>query len=171
MEELKVRDAMTHLVVTTRTDDKILDAAKRLFSNRISGAPVVEGGRVVGIVSEVDLVSAYAPEARRVLHSPPHHPLKFLLRGSPPRDVSGATIRDVMTSNVVSIRPEASIFEAAERIDSHGVRRLPVIDDQGYLVGIVARSDLVRCMARAFESSMGASVDGSGDVGVQSLSA
>lgn len=59
-----VEEAMTHLVVTLRPNDKIPDAAKRLLANQIRGAPVVDGGRVVGVISEVDLVRAYAPPAR-----------------------------------------------------------------------------------------------------------
>lgn len=151
MKDLEVRDAMTNLTVTLRPGDTIPYAAKRLLSNRISGAPVVEAGRVVGVVSEVDLLRAYAPHSQRGTHLPAPYPLTFLLRGSPPRDVSGSTVGDVMTEKVVSIGPEQSIFEAAALIDRHGVRRLPVVDDEGYLVGIVARSDLVRCMARSFE--------------------
>lgn len=151
MKELKVRDAMTNLVVTLRPGDEIPYAARRLLSNRISGAPVIEGGRVVGIVSEVDLVRAYTPPLGRGSLFPTPYPLMFLLRGSPPRDVSDARVHDVMTEKVVSIGPEQSIFEAAGLIDRHGVRRLPVIDEEGYLIGILARSDLVRCMAHVFE--------------------
>ena len=153
MKELKVREAMTNLVVTLRPGDEIPYAAKRLLVNRITGAPVVAGGRVVGVVSEVDLVRAYMPQSRRGTQFSTPYPLIFLLRGDPPGDVSEATVKDVMTTKVVSIGPERSIFEAAALIDRHGVRRLPVVDAEGYLIGILARSDLVRCMGRAFERS------------------
>lgn len=154
MGELAVRDAMTHLVVAFRPRDKIPYATKRLLSNRISGAPVVEDGRVVGVVSEADLVKAYVPRTRRASRYPTH-PMVALLQGGPRNDVSKATVGDVMTTNVVSIGPDEGIFEAAAVIDHHGVRRLPVTDAGGCLVGIVARSDLVRCMARAFGSLQG----------------
>src|SRR5918996_3416562 len=132
MNELTVKDAMTHLVVTLRPTDRLPYAAKRLLSNRISGAPVVEGGRVVGVVSEVDLVRAYAPPTRRGSQFLAPYPLMFLLRESPRRDVNGTTVAEVMTSSVVSIKPDDSLFKAASLIDRHGVRRLPVIDDDGY---------------------------------------
>jgi CBS domain-containing protein len=148
MNALRVKDAMTHLVVTLRPGDTIPFAATRLLSNCISGAPVVEDGRLVGVVSEADLVQAYVPPARR---GPPFvapHPLIFLLmRGNPRRDVHNTRVGDVMTKDVVSVGPDESIWEAASLIDRHGVRRLPVVNADGYVVGVLARSDLVRCMA------------------------
>ena len=152
MKPLRVKEAMTHLVVTLRREDKIPDAAKRLFSNRISGAPVVENGRLVGVVSEADLAKAYAAPAR--VGSPfaaPHPFMLLLVRGNPPVQVQHMTIGDVMTRDVISITLDESIWEAACLIDRHGVRRLPVVDDSGYVVGVLTRSDLVRCMARSRE--------------------
>ena len=152
MNELRVNDVMTNLVVTLKPEDKIPEAAKRLLSNRISGAPVVEDGRLVGIVSEADLVKAFAPPARRGSPFVAPYPMMFLLlRGSPRREVHNTSVADVMTTDVVSIGPDESIWEAASLIDRHGVRRLPVVDADGYVVGVVARSDLVRCMARSDE--------------------
>ncbi|MGH2757528.1 MAG: CBS domain-containing protein [Actinomycetota bacterium] len=151
MNELSVRDVMTHLVVTVRPEDKITDAAKRLLSNRISGAPVVEAGRLVGIVSEADLVKAFAPPPRSGSFATPYPLMLLLLRGSPRHEARYSSVADVMTREVVTIGQDETIWEAASLIDRHGVRRLPVVDEEGYLVGIVARSDLVRCMARSHE--------------------
>ena len=152
MNALRARDVMTHLVVTFRPEDKILHAAKRLLSNRIGGAPVVDDGGLVGVVSEADLVKAYAPPARRGFPFVAPSPLMLLvLRGAPRREAHNTTVGDVMTRDVVSIGPDASIWEAASLIDRHGVRRLPVVDSEGYVVGVLTRSDLVRCMARGDE--------------------
>jgi CBS domain-containing protein len=150
MKELTVKDVMTHLVVTVRPQDKIADAAKRLLSNRISGAPVVDGGRLVGVVSEADLVKAFMPPSRGLFPAP--YPLMFLLvRGIPRPEARYSTVGDVMTKDVVTIGPNAGILEAASLIDRYGVRRLPVVGDDGWVIGILARSDLVRCMARSHE--------------------
>lgn len=148
MNESRVRDVMTHLVLTFRPEDKIAEAARRLISNRISGAPVVEGGRLVGVVSEADILKAYV-SARKGSRSLAPHPLMVLVSQAPRRDVHDTTVGDVMTTDVFSIGPDASIGDAATQIDRHGVRRLPVIDFEGYVVGVLTRSDLVRCMARA----------------------
>jgi CBS domain-containing protein len=159
MIDLHVTDVMTHFVVTLRPDDTIATAARRLLSNGISGAPVVEDGRVVGVVSELDLLDAYASPLGRATAFAPPHPLIRLLRGDVSRDAAGITVSSVMTRRVVAIAPDATIVEAAALIDRHGVRRLPVIDEEGRLAGIVARSDLVRCMARSSEPRVGASAD------------
>jgi CBS domain-containing protein len=143
-----VSDVMTNLVVTLRAEDKITLAAKRLLSNRISGAPVVQDGRLVGVVSEADLIKAYAPPPRRGFPFVSPHPVTWLLlQGSPPREVDGTVVGDVMTKRVISIGPDASVWAAASLIDHHRVRRLPVVDRDGYVVGVLTRSDLVRCMA------------------------
>lgn len=151
MNEVTVKDVMTHLVVTLRPSDTITDAAKRLLSNWISGAPVVDGGQLVGIVSEADLMKAFTPPPRRGVSVAPYPLMFLLLRGTPRHEARYSSVSDVMTKNVVTIKPNDSIWEAASLIDRYGVRRLPVIEDEGYVVGIVTRSDLVRCMARSHE--------------------
>ena len=158
MDDPRVKDVMTHLVVTLRPEDTIPQAAKRLLSNRISGAPVAEGGKVVGVVSEADLVRAFMPPTDRSSPFMAPHPMMFLVRGSAPREVHNITVADVMTEKVISVRPHESIWEAASLIDRHGVRRLPVLDSDGYVIGVVTRSDLVRGMARLHEVAAGAPV-------------
>ena len=111
----------------------------------------MEGGRLVGVVSESDLVKAFTPPTRRGSFPAPY-PLMFLLvRGTGRVEERYSTVGDVMTKHVVTIGPNDSIWEAASRIDRHGVRRLPVVDAEGFVIGVLARSDLVRCMARSHE--------------------
>ena len=74
-------------------------------------------------------------------------PLMFLLRGTELRE-SHRTVGDIMTTEVLTVSPEATVWQAASLIDRHGVRRLPVVDAEGYVVGVLARADLVRAMAR-----------------------
>jgi len=151
MNDIRIRHVMTHLVVTLRPQDTIQEAARQLLGNRISGAPVVEHGLLVGVVSEADLVAAYAPPARSGSPFVATDPLMFLLRGTVPRRLHHTTVGDVMTTQVISVSPGASVWEAASLIDRHGIRRLPVVDEDGYVVGVLARADLVRAMARGDE--------------------
>lgn len=147
MNEIKVRDVMTNLVVACRRQDTLQQAARKLLNNRISGSPVVEHGRLVGVVSEADIVTAYAPHAHRGARLIGSDPLMFLLKGTEPRE-SHRTVGDIMTTEVLTVSPDTSVWHAASLIDRHGVRRLPVVDDEGYVVGVLARADLVRAMAR-----------------------
>ena len=151
MEPIKVRDVMTNLVVTLRPDDPIPQAARELLANRISGCPVVEEGRLVGVVSEADLVAVWSRPPRKVSPLSVGDPLAFLLRGRAPDHIHNTTVADVMTTDVVTVSPDAGVWEAARLIDRFGVRRLPVVDDEDYVIGIVARSDIVRAMALSDE--------------------
>lgn len=146
MDTTRVRDVMTNLVLTVRPEDEIRQVARRLLASRISGAPVVEEGRLVGIVSETDLVKMYSALRRNVSLADPDQRTDTVLVG------------DVMTTRVVSITPDATIWEAASLIDRHAVRRLPVVDEDGFVVGVVARADLVRYMAQREEASTPAAV-------------
>lgn len=143
MDTTRVRDVMTNLVLTARPEEKITQVAKRLVANRISGAPVVRAGRLVGIVSEADLMKICA--IPRGCASP--------LAAEPNKPVGTATVAEVMKTKVVSINPDATIWEAASLINRHSVRRLPVVDEDGFVVGVVARADLVRYMAQREEAS------------------
>jgi CBS domain-containing protein len=162
MNDVKVADVMTHLVVTLRPQDTIEEAARRLLYNRISGAPVVEGGRLVGVVSEADLMRAYAPPARSGTPFIATEPLMLLLEGTSLRSPRDETVGGVMTVAAISVSPAATVWEAASLVDRHGVRRLPVVDDDGFVVGVLARSDLVRAMTRYDrESASSAYIEGS----------
>lgn len=147
MNDIRVREVMTNLVLTLRRGDAIADAAKRLSSNRVSGAPVVEDGRVVGVVSDRDLLRAYI--GRGCWSPAMAYPLLFLLLRATPPESAAASVGEVMTEKVVTVGPDDTVGRAAALLARHGVRRLPVVGDDGYLVGIVARADLVRCMADA----------------------
>lgn len=169
MNQIRVKDVMTHLVVTLRPHDTIQQAAGMLVKNRISGAPVVEEGRLVGVVSEADLVRVYAPPARAGSPFVAVNPMMLLVRGTVPRRVHNTTVGDVMTKHAVSISPEDSVWEAASVIDRHGFRRLPVVDGDGYVVGILTRSDLVRAMARGDDDLIASVREGLGDLGIENF--
>jgi CBS domain-containing protein len=150
MRDMRVKDVMTHLVVTFQPGDSVHEAARRLAQNHISGAPVVERGKVVGIVTEYDIVRAIARPA------PVDRNLSFLdlltediRRYKGNDDQRGLSVEDIMTRHVTVIEDEATIWEAATSIERRGVKRLPVVDVEGQLCGIVSRADLVRVMGRS----------------------
>lgn len=147
MDRISVDDVMTHFVVTLRPEDTIENAVRLLVRNRISGAPVVQDGKLVGLMSEADLVQAFAPPRGR-FPAVAAGSLTFLLRGAPAGHVHNVCVGDVMSRDVVSISMDASVWEAASLVDRRGFRQLPVTDGEGHVMGILTRSDLVRAMAR-----------------------
>jgi CBS domain-containing protein len=144
---MKVRDLMQSDVRTTTPEVSLKDVARTLVENRISGMPVCDGeGKVVGVISEGDILfkERGRPEQRSA-------PLGWLLDGGSRTDLKKATARtvgDAMTAPAVTIRPSSSATAAARLMIEQGVNRLPVVVQDGRVVGIVTRADLVRAFTR-----------------------
>jgi CBS domain-containing protein len=141
-----VRDVMTRAVVSVQGSARFKEIVRLLSEHRVSALPVVDAeGRVLGVVSEADLM---------------------LKEEGPPRDLSlpagkrrrrersrtkGRVAFDLMTAPAVTIGPEAPISQAARLLHRAHLKRVPVVDDQGHLVGIISRADLIRLFLRPDE--------------------
>lgn len=126
LHSIRVADYMASRLVTLQPDMTIDRAIKELLTHGVSGAPVLENDKLVGVFSESDC-------------------LGDILQSSYYESNAGL-VRDVMSTQIQSISPEESILAAAE-IFLHGKRRrLPVVDDQGHLVGQISRRDVLRAM-------------------------
>jgi CBS domain-containing protein len=152
MSDVKVKEIMTRAVITVEPDDTLQEAAKRLACHGISGAPVVKDGEVVGMISESDIIAALSPSPSRDRKLSILDFLTLTHRPRSKRPTRALTVGNAMTRGVIEISPESSIWKAAAVIEHHRVKRLPVTDEKGALVGIVSRADLVRAMARGDES-------------------
>lgn len=150
---------MTPDVETVAPDDEVSDVLTRLARRDFSGFPVVEDGRVIGIVTEADLVDIFQP-SDRTLWIPIGFP-PFLESVTYGIDLSwdeldvgvdlvrnaSKPIRDVMTTDVVTLRPDDDLDRAIELLgdDTRDINRLPVIED-GAIVGIVTRQDVLEAL-------------------------
>lgn len=141
--KVPVREIMTPDVVAIGKEADIHEAARLLSENRISGLPVVDSGnRVLGVVSEADILSTAGMKKEHTFRDILRH-----LLGEPlPGRKEGKTVEDIMSSPAITTAPEADIRDAARIIDKHRIKRLPVVDDAGRLVGIVSRADIVRTL-------------------------
>ncbi|GHJ55047.1 CBS domain-containing protein [Micromonospora chersina] len=145
MRTWQVQDVMTTDVATVREGTAYREIVDVLTGRHVTAAPVVDGaGQVLGVVSEADLMYKVElqgqPQPRRIL--PDRHRREA-------RAKAGATLAaDLMTAPPVTVSPDASLVEAARTMDVRGVKRLPVIDDLGRLVGIVTRGDLLKVHLR-----------------------
>ncbi|HEX4747653.1 MAG TPA: CBS domain-containing protein [Gaiellaceae bacterium] len=140
---MKVRELMTENVVFVQPDAPLREAARFLTENRVSGLPVVSAtGEVVGVLSEADIVAkASGGTGHAGL-------LSWLFDPEIGEDkVAARTAGEAMSSPAVTIAPTRPIHEAARRMISDGVNRLPVVED-GKLVGILTRADIVRAFTR-----------------------
>jgi CBS domain-containing protein len=144
----KVRDVMTSPVVTVGANTGFKAIAELLRSRAISAVPVVDtAGRVVGVVSEADLLPkqdrAELEDRQRFLEGP---------RARRDRARAAAsTAGELMSCPAATIRADAPVAEAARVMRQCGVKRLPVVDDEGHAAGIVSRGDLLAVFIRPDE--------------------
>ncbi|MCS7005999.1 MAG: CBS domain-containing protein [Thermoleophilia bacterium] len=143
---MKIEEVMTREPKAVPEATSLKDVARILAEHGISGLPVVdEEGKVVGVVSEADIVGKeVGAERERSL-------LGRLLRGGPPPVLDARTAGEAMTAPALTITADREVAEAARTMTEQGVNRLPVVDDEGRLVGIVTRADLVRAFLRSDE--------------------
>ncbi|MGI5272400.1 CBS domain-containing protein [Nonomuraea sp. CA-218870] len=150
-----VENVMTTDVAAVNQKASFHTVAELLISRGVSGVPVVDDDdHVLGVVSEADLLAkeefkqryygdAYRPPLRaRIRHSAGSE-------GSGYRKSLGETAGDLMTGPAHVTTPETPVVSAARLMDRHGVKRLPVTDSAGRLVGIVSRRDLIKVFLRA----------------------
>ncbi|MEV0214168.1 CBS domain-containing protein [Micromonospora sp. NPDC050695] len=146
MRTWQVGDVMTREVTTVVADTPYREIVDVLLRRGVSAAPVIDGfRRVLGLVSEADLLHriehAGEPAQRRVFESRRRRGA----RGKGAALLAG----DLMTAPAVTTYPEATLSAAARLMDREQVKRLPVLDDLGRLVGIVSRADLLRVHLRS----------------------
>lgn len=138
-----VGDVMTRDVVTIDRSSSLQDCAAKMRVHGVGALPVVDGIRLHGIVAESDVSGRGRVPTVRQRHS--------WLAGHR-RDLRALTAADVMTPHVATTTADTPIAAAAREMFRHRVHRLPVIDTEGLLVGIVSRSDLLRVFLRSDES-------------------
>jgi len=141
---MKVRELMTGNVVSVSPETPLRDAASMLVEHRVSGLPVVLRDEVIGVISEADIVAKASGGASSEgggllawLFEPDAREIK----------VSARTVGEAMTSPALTIAATRPVHEAARKMITEGVNRLPVVED-GRLVGILTRADIVRAFTR-----------------------
>jgi CBS-domain-containing membrane protein len=138
----RVRDVMTTDVVTVEKNTPYKEVAELITKHRVSGLPVLRNGHVLGMVSETDVLRKEELRFR---------PRSTGLSRRTRRERAKAEARtagELMTSPVITIHPDARLGGAAMLMNEHHIRRLPVVDDSGHLLGIVGRADLLKVFLR-----------------------
>ncbi|MFF9628946.1 CBS domain-containing protein [Streptomyces fradiae] len=138
-----VSDVMSHTAVAVGSRASYKEIVEVMQQWRVSALPVLAGeGRVIGVVSEADLLpkEGYRSGAERA----------FASGGAPDAAKAGAVLaEDLMSTPAVTIHADATIAEAARVMARRKVKRLPVVDAQGLLEGVVSRSDLLKVFLRS----------------------
>ena len=140
-ELVPVGKVMTRAVVTVAPDAYLQEVTRLLGENNVSGLPVVDAaGRVVGLISEADVLSMTGVKRGHTFKDVVRH----VLGEAEPAREKGSTVADFMTSPAITVRPDTDVREAARMVDEKRIKRLPVVDDEGRLVGIVSRADMLK---------------------------
>jgi len=144
---LTARDIMTPDPVTVRRDLSVTEAAKLMVEQRVGALPVVENDRLVGIVTEGDLimqdVKIEFPTYIHLLDGFIMYPPATARFESELKKAVGATVADVMTSEPVVVQAATPVEDIATLMVDRDVSRLPVLDGEK-VVGIISKSDIVR---------------------------
>lgn len=144
---MRVVDLMASEVISVQRDTALRQAARIMVEHGISGLPVTDGeDTLVGIISEGDFLRKEVD--RGALTSTGLLGLLFDDRESL---AEAEMVGEVMSDNVFTISPDATLVEAARTMATHGVKRLPVVDRDGKLVGIISRRDIVNAFTRPDE--------------------
>ena len=118
---LKVKDVMSSQVVTIEPGARIVGAARRMIIEDKGPLPVVEGGRVVGMLTDRDIIS------------------RLVAEGQDPQSVN---VEDIHTDDLVTIGPDQDIEEARQLMTRHHLERILVVENDQHLVGIISTADL-----------------------------
>jgi CBS domain-containing protein len=119
----RIGDLMTENPRTVSADQSVVEAAQAMRDDDVGLVPVVEGERLVGTVTDRDIAIRVIAEER---------------------DPRSTTVRDIASTDLVTVDPEQDLGEALRLMAQHQVRRLPVVEEDGKLVGIVAQADVAR---------------------------
>jgi CBS domain-containing protein len=118
-----IREVMSSNPSAIEADKPVTEAAKLMRDEDVGLAPVVEGDRLVGTLTDRDIAVRVVAEGK---------------------DPQSTTVREVASTDLVTIDPEQDLDEAVRLMAQHQVRRLPVVEEDGRLVGIVAQADVAR---------------------------
>jgi CBS-domain-containing membrane protein len=146
-KKISVRRTMTMEVVTVKRETDIRVAADLLTKHRISGMPVIDDAdRVIGVIGEADILAVAGLTGE---HKGFRNVLRHLLgEPVPVRKGSGGTVGELMSSPAITTTPETDIRDVAAVLDDRRIKRLPVVDEQGRLVGVVSRADIIRLLGQ-----------------------
>ena len=143
MNDLHVKDWMTRRVITVDPRTSLPDAHKLMRTNNIRRLPVVERGRLVGIVTRSDIREASPSEATTLSIWEMHYQLSKL------------SVAVIMTKDPYTVTPDTTIKDAAKLMYTHKFGGLPVVNDAGELQGIMTESDIFRILIAWFDEQEG----------------
>jgi CBS domain-containing protein len=124
MKELKASDIMSVDIIAATENVTVIEVATRIVLGAINGMPIIskEDGRLIGMITTIDILRAIRNGA----------------------DLTAIIAKDIMSSNPFSIKQDADVSEIIEVMDKHGIMMVPVLENDGRLIGVCSRSDVLK---------------------------
>jgi len=138
VRESLVEEIMTRNVIKVKPDDNLSYVVQLLSEKNISGLPVVEGNKFVGVISESDIIKIIGSKSLLELDTLGLKKLKYI------------KVSEAMNKRPIAIYEKAKVSKAADLMNKYDISRLPVINESGELVGIVTRKDIIKGISRDF---------------------
>ena len=143
LSRVLVKEVMTKGVIAVKRDADLHEASRLLSEHRISGMPVVDdNNRVIGVISEADLLVLAGMNKKHTFKDV----LRTILGETVPSRAGGKRVEDVMSFPPITSKMDDQVVDVAKILDERRIKRLPVVDNQGKLLGIISRADIVRAI-------------------------
>lgn len=140
---MKVSDVMSTSVDYVSTNTKVKDVCRLIFGRGINGVPVCKGKKVIGHISEKDILSRFYPSMQEYMEDPLHES-NFEEMEDKVEHIFSLTADKIMSKSVTTITPDTPLLRAQSTMFVNKVGRLPVVDKKGNLVGIITKGDIFR---------------------------
>lgn len=150
---MKVQDIMVRNIRVAHPDTSLLEISSVMCLYRIPGLPVVEEGKLVGFVAEKDVLARLFPSLADLMEG--MATVDFEGMEQQYGDVMNLKVRDIMTHQAISVRPDMSILQAAAIMARYKFRRIPVTSSGDKLEGMVSLGDVHKALFHANVSRMG----------------
>lgn len=136
------KEIMNRDVITVKADVDLHEAGRMLIKHRISGMPVVDDeNRIIGIITDADLLTMAGIPRGHVFNDVV---MKYVLSKPVPQHRDGKKVKDIMSTHVITVDPDTTVKKIASILDGKRIKRVPVVDDENRLLGIVSRGDIIR---------------------------
>src|SRR3989344_628901 len=140
---MKVANAMSRKVDYVTPETRVKEFSKLIFSRGINGVPVIKGKKVIGFITERDILQQFFPTMREYMEDPVNE-ANFEKMERKISRIFELSAKKIMSKRPVTVNPDIPLLEALSTMFTNKIGRLPVVDKKGHLVGIIAKRDIFK---------------------------
>lgn len=142
---MKVSEVMSKEVDSVSLETKVRDLSRLIFGRRINGVPVCKDKKIVGFITERDILSKFYPSMQEYMEDPVHA-RDFEGMERRVAEILSLTAEEIMSKNPITVRPDTPLLQSQSLMFVHKVGRVPVVDKKGNLVGMISKGDIFRAI-------------------------